>query len=124
MRGIRIVLFALVWFSCAWFGSWELNPNNATRMFAAMSLAEGEGGAIDRYQSQTIDKAMFDGHYYLDQAPGMTLLALPAVIVADRMTGQRGTDFGVLPGGPAFERMLRLRTRLAAASGAAVLSSL
>ena len=124
MRGIRIVLFALVWFSCAWFGSWELNPNNATRMFAAMSLAEGEGGAIDRYQSQTIDKAMFDGHYYLDQAPGMTLLALPAVIVADRMTGQRGTDFGVLPGGPAFERMLRLRTRLAAASGAAVLTAL
>ncbi|WP_447406262.1 hypothetical protein, partial [Clostridium perfringens] len=84
----------------AWFGSWELNPNNATRMFAAMSIVEGEGGAIDRYQTLTIDKAMFDGHYYLDKAPGMTLIALPAVALADAATGRRGTDFGAFPVGP------------------------
>ncbi|WP_287978746.1 hypothetical protein [Sphingomonas sp.] len=124
VRGVRIVLFALVWFSCAWFGSWELNPNNATRMFAAMSLAEGEHGAIDRYQTLTIDKAMFDGHYYLDKAPGMTVMALPAVMLADAVTGRRGTDFGAFPVGPDFERMLRLRTRMAAASGAALLTAL
>ncbi|AXJ94852.1 MULTISPECIES: hypothetical protein [unclassified Sphingomonas] len=124
MRGVRIVLFALVWFSAAWFGSWELNPNNATRMFAAMSIVEGEGGAIDRYQTLTIDKAMFDGHYYLDKAPGMTLIALPAVALADAATGRRGTDFGAFPVGPDFEAMLRLRTRLAAASGTAVLTAL
>ena len=39
-RGFRIGLFLLVWFSCAWFGSWEGNPNNATRLFAAVSLVE------------------------------------------------------------------------------------
>ncbi|AIT07481.1 membrane protein [Sphingomonas taxi] len=124
MRDLRIVLFALVWFSCAWFGSWELNPNNATRMFAAISLVEDGDATIDEFAPLTIDKASFDGHAYLDKAPGMTLMALPAVWIADAATGMRATRFGNAPAGPEFERYLRLRTRIAAAIGPALLTAL
>jgi 4-amino-4-deoxy-L-arabinose transferase-like glycosyltransferase len=123
MRRIRIVLFALVWFSCSWFGSWELNANNATRLFAAVSLVEDGDATIDEFAALTIDKAMFGGHAYLDKPPGMTLMALPAIWLADTMTGERAAEFGRAPAGPAFERYLRLRTRLAAASGPALLTA-
>ncbi|GAA0678545.1 4-amino-4-deoxy-L-arabinose transferase-like glycosyltransferase [Sphingomonas insulae] len=124
MRTVRIVLFALVWFSCAWFGSWELNANNATRLFAAISLVEDGDATIDQFAPLTIDKAAFDGHAYLDKPPGMTLMALPAVWLADTVTGERSARFGAAPAGPDFERYLRLRTRLAAAIGPAVLTAL
>ncbi|EZP49150.1 hypothetical protein [Sphingomonas sp. RIT328] len=124
MRPVRILLFALVWFSCAWFGSWELNPNNATRLFAAISLVEDGDATIDEFAALTIDKASFAGHAYLDKAPGMTLAALPAVWIADAVTGTRAADFGAVPGGPEFETYLRLRTRIAVAIGPAVLTAL
>lgn len=122
MRTIRILLFALVWFSCAWFGSWERNDNQATRIYAAIGLVEERDARIDRYAALTIDKAVFGDHVYLDKAPGMTLMALPAVAVADRWTGERARD--LIPGSPDFDRYLRLRTRLAAASGPAVLTAI
>ena len=124
MRDLRIVLFALVWFSCAWFGSWELNPNSATRMFAAISLVEDGDATIDEFAPLTIDKASFASHAYLDKAPGMTLMALPAVWIADTVTGTRAAAFGNAPAGADFERYLRLRTRIAAATGPALLTAL
>ena len=124
MRSVRILLFALVWFSCAWFGSWELNANNATRLFAAVSLIEDGDATIDEFAALTIDKAMFDGHVFLDKAPGMTLMALPAIGLADAVTGERSARFGAAPAGPAFERYLRLRTRIAVATGPALLTAL
>jgi 4-amino-4-deoxy-L-arabinose transferase-like glycosyltransferase len=124
LRRMRIVLFALVWFSCAWFGSWEWNPNNAVRLFAAISLVEDGDATIDEYADLTIDKAVFADHVYLDKAPGMTLMALPAVALADAVTGERATALPKIFGGLEMTRYLRLRTRLAVASGPAVLTGL
>ena len=31
---VPALLFALVWLSCTWFGSWAFNPNSATRLLA------------------------------------------------------------------------------------------
>ena len=86
MARTRLLLFALVWLSCVWFGSWALNPNNATRMYAGMALVERGDARIDQYQALTIDKAEFGGHFYMDKAPGMTLLSLPAMAIADQAT--------------------------------------
>ena len=119
---IRVLLFALVWLSCAWFGSWALNPNNATRMFAAIGLVERGDAKIDEFGHLTIDKAEFDGHVYLDKAPGMTLLALPAAAVAGHIT--------VRPPIPPtlwdrnFDRWMMVRVRLAVASVTALLTAL
>ena len=70
LAAILIVIGLLVWSSCAWFGSWEGNPNNATRLFAAISLVEDGDATIDEFSGLTIDKATFGGHVYLDKAPG------------------------------------------------------
>ena len=120
MTSLRWGLALLAWFSCVWFGSWELNPNNATRLFAAISIVEQGDATIDRFAALTIDKAQFDGHAYLDKAPGMTLMAVPAVALADAITGARADPAD----GEAFARYLRLRLRLAVASGPAVLTAL
>ena len=123
-RGIAFVLGLLVWFSCAWFGSWEGNPNHATRLFAAISLVEDGDATIDEFAPLTIDKAQFDGHFYLDKAPGMTLMALPAVALANAWTGEQSATVSKWPDDPGMARFLRLRLRLAVAIGPAVLTGI
>ncbi|KZE11507.1 MULTISPECIES: glycosyltransferase family 39 protein [Sphingomonas] len=118
------VILILVWFSCAWFGSWEFNPNNAVRMFATLSLVEEGDATIDEYAALTIDKAHFGDHYYSDKAPGITVLGIPAVMVANAVSGQRASDF--VPGfeNREFNRFLKIRIRLVAITICAVLSAL
>ena len=89
LGGLRFGLFLLVWFSAAWFGSWELNPNNATRLFAAIRMVEDSTATIDPFAPLTIDKAQFGAHAYLDKAPGMTLMAMPAVAMTNAVMGDR-----------------------------------
>jgi len=123
-RGVRALLFLLVWLSVAWFGSWELNPNNATRMFAALSLVEQGDATIDEYAPLTIDKAQFGPHAYLDKAPGMTLMALPAVAIVDRWSGTTAAGQNLSFYDPTLARFLRLRMRVAVATGPAWLTAL
>ncbi len=118
------LVFALVWLSCAWFGSWEWNPNNATRIFATMSIVEDGDATIDQFDALTIDKARFGDHVYSDKAPGMTLLSIPAVALANRATGMRSRDMSLsIYDGPSSD-FLRLRVRLASASTSALLTAL
>lgn len=84
---LAALLFVFVWLSGAWFGSNVLNPNNATRMFAAISLVEDHDATIDDFAPLTIDKADFGGHVYMDKAPGMTLMAVPVVAAINAVTG-------------------------------------
>ncbi|MDB5678782.1 hypothetical protein [Sphingomonas bacterium] len=118
----RFLLFVLVWLSCVWFGSWALNPNNSTRMFAAIALVEHHDARIDEFQSLTIDKAEFGGHVYLDKAPGMTLLALPAAAIAEHVSTRPPTPKSVW--NAPFEHWMTVRLRLAVASVSALLTAL
>jgi len=120
---IRIGLFLLVWLSGAWFGSWEFNPNNATRLFAAIRMVENGTATIDPFAPLTIDKAQFGNHAYLDKAPGMTLMALPAVAITDLVTGDRAGRHMPTSVDPGFVAYLKLRTRVAAATGSALLTA-
>ena len=120
----RALLFLLVWLSVAWFGSWELNPNNAVRMFAAISLVEDGDATIDEFAPLTIDKATFGGHAYLDKAPGMTLMAMPAVAAVNASSGWRSPDVGMAPGAPDMAQFLRARQWAAVAIGPALLTAL
>lgn len=118
-----MLLFALVWLSCVWFGSWALNPNNATRIYAGMALVERGDARIDQYQALTIDKAEFGGHFYMDKAPGMTLLSLPAMAIADHV----GRPLEYVPPtlyDAVFEHYMTVRLRLAVALGSAVITAL
>jgi hypothetical protein len=123
MLRTRLLLFALIWLSCVWFGSWALNPNNATRMFAGMALVERGDARIDQFQALTIDKAEFGGHFYMDKAPGMTLLALPAMAIADHVDAPIEYVPPTLYDA-SFERSMTVRLRLAVAMVSAVVAAL
>lgn len=123
-HGVAIGLFLLVWLSCVWFGSYEGNPNSATRMFAAISLVERGDATIDEFETLTIDKAEFKGHIYTDKMPGMTLLAMPSVWVANAVTGERSDGFRYGLRDPAFGDFLRLRQLLTIATTSAILIAL
>jgi hypothetical protein len=121
---VPALLFALVWLSCTWFGSWAFNPNSATRLLAATAIVETGSARIDPYGAMTIDKAQFDGHLYMDKAPGMTLMALPFVAAANAVTGQTSADVPHQLFDPEAEAFLRLRLRIAIAGIGAVLTAL
>ena len=84
----RLLLFALVWLSCAWFGSWALNPEQFDADVRGDRAGRAQRRADRRVPALTIDKAEFGGHVYLDKAPGMTLLALPATALAERISAR------------------------------------
>jgi hypothetical protein len=118
------LLFALVWLSCAWFGSWAFNPNNSTRMFAAIAIAETGDARIDAFADMTIDKANFDGHFYLDKAPGMTLMAVPLVALTNAVTGIRSSDVQRVFEGAGLSQFMMLRQRMVTAGIVALLTAL
>lgn len=122
-----LLLFALVWLSCVWFGSFELNPNTATRLFGALSLVERGEATIDRYQTLTIDKAQFRRggvtHYYMDKAPGMTLMAAPVIWATNAVTQARSYDQVIDITNPRLADFLRLRLEIAVACGSALLTA-
>jgi hypothetical protein len=120
----RSLLFALVWLSCIWFGSWELNPNNSIRLMSAIALVERGDARVDDLQALTIDKAEFDGHFYLDKAPGMTLLAIPAVALADRIGPPRPSVVPAEPSDGRFGPYFMTRLRLSVALVGAMLAAL
>ncbi|MBY8828169.1 hypothetical protein [Hephaestia mangrovi] len=121
---IAALLFVFVWLSGAWFGSDELNPNNATRMFAAISLVEDHDATIDDYAPLTIDKARFGDHYYMDKAPGMTLMAVPVVAAVNAVTGTNARQARLLICEVGASGMMRPRIRLAAALTSALITAI
>lgn len=121
---IAALLFVFVWLSGAWFGSDELNPNNATRMFAAISLVEDHDATIDDYAPLTIDKAEFGGHTYMDKAPGMTLMAVPVVAAVNAVTGTDARAERVLIPELGAGRLMQPRVRLASALTSALLTAI
>jgi 4-amino-4-deoxy-L-arabinose transferase-like glycosyltransferase len=124
LQTVKIVLFLLVWVSCAWFGSWEMNTNNAVRVYTAISLVEDGDATIDEFDSATIDKSRVGDHLYLDKAPGMSLMALPAVAALHLLSPQRSKTLTKTFFDPDFSSFIRARTRLAVATGPAILTAL
>jgi len=79
--GRAIWIVAVLFVSCAYFyggGGW----NQDSRIDLVRALVEQHTLRIDSYQENTGDKALFDGHYYSDKAPGIALEAVPFVAAA------------------------------------------
>ncbi|MEG3087682.1 hypothetical protein [Sphingomonas sp. PB4P5] len=123
-HAVALGLFLLVWLSCIWFGSNPYNPNTATRLFAAISLVEDGDATIDQFQTDTLDKAEFNGRIYSDKNPGVTLMAMPAVWIADRVTGERARDHTLAFYNRGLARYIDIRLQLAVATSSALLLGL
>src|SRR5262245_7054529 len=94
MRSDRRTLWtlgALLFASYAYFyqaGGWNQN----SRFALVRAILERHTLQIDAYQLHTGDRAVFEGHYYSDKAPGQSLMALPAAAAASIVSRMVGVD--------------------------------
>lgn len=76
-RSIKILLFIILFLSFVYFlprwADWGAN----SRLNLALAIVEQGTLVIDDYYQNTGDYAYFEGHYYLDKAPGPSFLAVP-----------------------------------------------
>ncbi len=56
--------------------------NQASRFDLVRAIVEQHRFCIDAYQQNTSDKALWQGHYYSDKAPGLALSAVPVLKVS------------------------------------------
>ncbi len=81
MRRTAILLAAVLFASYAYFyeaGGWNQN----SRFALVRAILEEHTLQIDSYKDHTGDRALWNGHYYSDKAPGTSLLAVPTVAIA------------------------------------------
>jgi hypothetical protein len=97
-RRVVTILSGLLLVSYAYFyqaGGWNQN----SRFALVRAVLERHTLQIDAYQLHTGDRALWNGHYYSDKAPGLSLAALPAAAVARfaaRVVGVDPEGFGGL----------------------------
>jgi hypothetical protein len=84
-RRIARALFVSLWALYALIGPGltVINSNTVSRMGFVFSVIQHHTLDIDAFARLTDDKALFAGHYYLDKAPGLSLMALPLVAAAE-----------------------------------------
>jgi hypothetical protein len=76
-RGRRSALLALALIAVGYATLFQSYSWNQTSSFDLIrSLSQGQV-TIDRYQSNTGDKAFYKGHWYSARAPGLAMLSLP-----------------------------------------------
>jgi hypothetical protein len=80
-RRTAFALFFIFWTTYIFIGPGysTANSNVVTRMGLVYGILENHTLTIDPFSPFTRDKAEFNGHYYLDKAPGMSLMALASV---------------------------------------------
>ena len=86
-----VLIGVLAFFSYAYFysaGGWNQN----TRFDFVRAVVERGSLSIDAYHENTGDKAVKDGHYYSDKAPGQPLLAIPAAVAVRAGAQIAGAD--------------------------------
>ncbi|MCU1385685.1 MAG: hypothetical protein JWL71_4382 [Acidobacteria bacterium] len=91
------VLGAALFVTYAYFyeaGGWNQN----SRFALIRAILERHTLQIDAYQLHTGDRALWQGHYYTDKAPGASLLALLPVEAARILSRAAGVDPASFPG--------------------------
>ncbi|MCC7416675.1 MAG: hypothetical protein IT176_05985 [Acidobacteria bacterium] len=91
------ILGTALFVSYAYFyqaGGWNQN----SRFALVRAILERHTLSIDAYQLHTGDRALYDGHFYSDKAPGASLQALAPVAVARAIARAAGVDPESFPG--------------------------
>jgi hypothetical protein len=91
------LLFVLLFTSYAYFyqaGGWNQN----SRFDLVRAITNEHTLNIDPFRHSTGDKAFFEGHYYSDKAPGLSLSAVPVVAAVRPVLRAFGGDPESYPG--------------------------
>lgn len=97
LRRNATVLGLALFVSYAYFyqaGGWNQN----SRFALVRAVLEHHTLRIDAYADSTGDRAVWEGHYYCDKAPGVSLLALAPVAAARSAARACGVDPGSMTG--------------------------
>ncbi|MBL8591575.1 MAG: hypothetical protein JNK01_02735 [Devosia sp.] len=87
-----VIIFLLAFIAFARLAPQDpFNPQHVTRIALALSLSEGRVD-IDQLAANTIDKSAFNGHSYADKPPGVSLLAVPVVMLTRAVLDARGVS--------------------------------
>jgi hypothetical protein len=82
---IACFLFVELWVTYCFIGpgwSWGLrSPNVITRMGLVFSILDNHALSLGDFAALTTDKALVNGAYFADKAPGLSLMALPVIAV-------------------------------------------
>ena len=100
-RKFAVVIFAALWATYALIGPGHtvLNPNTISRMGFVFSAVQDHTGVIDAFAPFTVDKALVNGHFAMDKAPGLALMAIPIVALANALTSLTGLSTAPIEGG-------------------------
>lgn len=90
--GWRALLIAAVLFVSYVYFYPGTGWNQNSHFYLAKALLEQHTVRIDRYRNFTGDEALYEGHYYSDKAPGLSLLALPAIKAAWPIAARLGVQ--------------------------------
>lgn len=77
---LSVLLFLLFGTSFALFNQESYSANVVCRAALIANIVQHGRVDINDYESLTLDKAFYNGSYYCDKAPGMSLLAAPAAL--------------------------------------------
>ena len=88
---IPLLLAIVLFFSFAYFDSGS-GWNQDAHFDLTRALVEQHTVRIDSYQENTGDKAFFEGHFYCDKAPGLSLLAAPGWALTRVLARAAGKD--------------------------------
>lgn len=81
MQRLTLAVAACVCAACSLV--YPYNVQDGSRLGLTDAVASYGTVRIDRWASQTSDKALFGGHWYSDKAPALSMLALPTYAVLD-----------------------------------------
>ncbi len=91
-REIIVALFLLLFYG---FFQQSAGWNENSRLDLVRALVEQRTTTIDRFQTNTGDKAFHDGHFYSDKAPGSSLIGVPVYVglrAVAKLTGSGAVD--------------------------------
>ncbi len=89
---IGLVLFVVLFISYACFTQGPLNWNIVSRIATSINIVETGSMELGEFSGFTHDRALVDGKYYSDKAPGMTIMALPVVWTTVRIMRAQGHE--------------------------------
>lgn len=72
----EILVFFILWLSYSYFFQYS-DDNSRSRLALSMAIVKDHSFQIDKYHRDTIDIAYYNGHYYSNKPPGLSVWAAP-----------------------------------------------
>ncbi len=91
-KALALTLFVILLLAYAFIFPRWLDWNANARFDLSAAIVEQGTLSIDAYAQNTGDYASFNGHRYIDKAPGLSFLGVPVYFIVSQMTQPQGSQ--------------------------------